>query len=277
MSLLALVADKGAPGVTTAAVALAAVWPQQVLLAECDPSGADLPYWLPGAGGSPLGRDRGLVSLASTVRGPIEPGLVWQHTQELEGGLPVLVGPAGPEQSEAMGSAWTPISGLLAGLPDTDVVADCGRLLGDGPAVPMLRRAGQIVVLARDTVAGVAHLRHGLGSIARTVNAAGSSVTGSALSRIVVVLVAERRRAEQSCEQVRQVLTETAGLADVPVLGAVHFDVAGAAGLAGQWGRRLDRSALISSARPLASELHSRLVAVRPTPTSSTASLAGER
>ena len=34
MALIALAADKGSPGVTTAAVALAAVWPRRVMLAE---------------------------------------------------------------------------------------------------------------------------------------------------------------------------------------------------------------------------------------------------
>jgi hypothetical protein len=42
MALIALAADKGSPGVTTAAVALAAVWPRRVRLAETDPAGGDL-------------------------------------------------------------------------------------------------------------------------------------------------------------------------------------------------------------------------------------------
>jgi len=42
MALIAIAADKGSPGVTTTSVALAAVWPRPVLLAECDPSGGDL-------------------------------------------------------------------------------------------------------------------------------------------------------------------------------------------------------------------------------------------
>ena len=50
MALIVLAADKGAPGVTTAAVALGAVWPRPVLLAECDQAGGDLVYRLPGEG-----------------------------------------------------------------------------------------------------------------------------------------------------------------------------------------------------------------------------------
>jgi MinD-like ATPase involved in chromosome partitioning or flagellar assembly len=42
MSVLALASAKGAPGVTTAAVALGAVWPRRVLLVEGDPAGGDL-------------------------------------------------------------------------------------------------------------------------------------------------------------------------------------------------------------------------------------------
>ena len=57
VALIAVAADKGAPGVTTTAVALAAVWPRPVLLAECDPAGGDLVYRLPGeaAAGSTRG------------------------------------------------------------------------------------------------------------------------------------------------------------------------------------------------------------------------------
>ena len=55
MALIAVAADKGAPGVTTTALALAAVWPRPVLLAECDPAGGDLVYRLP-AGASPPSR-----------------------------------------------------------------------------------------------------------------------------------------------------------------------------------------------------------------------------
>ena len=50
--LIAVAADKGAPGVTTTAVTLAAVWPRPVLLAECDPAGGDIAYWLPAEGGA---------------------------------------------------------------------------------------------------------------------------------------------------------------------------------------------------------------------------------
>lgn len=253
MTLIAVGAGKGGPGVTTASVALAAVWPRPAVLAECDLAGSDLPYRLPARGGGPLARDRGVVSLASAARGSVGPEVVWEHTQELDGGLPVLVGPSRPAQAAAMASAWTPISGMLAGLPGTDVIADCGQLLGETPLVPVLRRASLIVLVVRDTVEGVAHLRHALVAVAAAVNAQGSSAGSlSALQRTAVLLVTERQRAREATGQVQQILAGSAGLADVVVLGTLAYDPVGAAGLGGQWGRRLDRSALITSARTAA-------------------------
>ena len=50
----------------------------------------------------------------------------------------------------------------------------------------------------------------------------------------------------------------------VPVLGRMAVDPAGAAGLRGEWGRRLDRSALIESARVLAHDIDALLPDRRP-------------
>src|SRR6266571_4044892 len=87
MALVAVAADKGAPGVTTASLALAAVWPRPVLLAECDAAGGDLLYRLPAADGGRLDPQRGLLSLAVAARRGIQPHQVWRHTQKLHGGL----------------------------------------------------------------------------------------------------------------------------------------------------------------------------------------------
>lgn len=259
MVLIAMAADKGAPGVTTSAVALAAVWPRPVVLADCDPAGGDLPYRLPAQGGRPLAQDRGIVSLASVVRGQVGPEVVWEHTQQLDGGLPVLVGPTVPEQAAALASAWTPMSGMFAGLADADVIADCGRVMGESPLVPVFRRAELIVLVARDTVEGVAHLRHGLVAIPRAVNVTTAGSGGSVLGRTVVLLVADPRGLGEARRQVGRVLASTPGVGDVPVIGCIAHDEAGARGLSGEWGRRLDRSALIGSARRVAQQLFARV------------------
>ncbi|MCP9979875.1 hypothetical protein [Actinomadura madurae] len=92
MALIALAADKGAPGVTTAAVALGAVWPRPVLVAECDQAGGDLVYRLPAASpadgdgdGGMLNPSRGLLSLAATARRGLRPDQIAEHCQRLAG------------------------------------------------------------------------------------------------------------------------------------------------------------------------------------------------
>lgn len=259
MALIAFAADKGAPGVSTTALALALAWPRPILLAECDPAGADLPWRLQGQDGAPLSQVTGITSLASSARGSAAASDVWGHAQRLDGGLPALVGPAGPEQAEAIGSAWGAVAAALAAVPDTDVLADCGRLLtAASPVVPVLQRADLVVLVTRPTLAGVAHLRHGITVTARAVNAAGR---GSGLDRIGVLVVddgATGRRA--GARQVDQVLQDTPGLADVPVLGVLAYDVKAAAALAGAgWGSGLAKSALLRSAAAAAPALVDRV------------------
>jgi len=111
MSMVAFAAAKGAPGVTTAAAAVAAVWPAErgVLLAECDPGGGDL------AARFGLPAQPGLVSLAAAARRELDAAMVAQHTQTLPGGLRVLVGPPGAEQAAAaLKAAGIPVTSLTA-------------------------------------------------------------------------------------------------------------------------------------------------------------------
>ena len=273
--LIAVVADKGAPGVTTSALVLALGWPGPVLLAECDPAGADLPWRVDGAGGRPLVQGTGMVSLAMSGRGaPAGQHRVWEHVQHLEGGLPVLVGPPAPEQAEAMGGAWQLIAEQLAGLVadgtgaaggtaggtgGVDVVADCGRLLSrSSPAAAVVQRADLVVLVTRPTVSGVAHARHGVGVAARVLNDAARA--GSGLDRVAVLVVDDpaapgSRRAHR--RQVGEVLAGSPGLQDVPVVGVLAHDPRTAAALAGHGstGRGLDRSPLLRSAREAATAL----------------------
>ena len=123
-------AGKGSPGVTTTAVALAAVWPRPVLLAECDPAGGDLPALLPGGGGAVLTATRGVVSLAAAARTQPHPSLD-DHVQLVAGGLPVLAGPASAAQAAALSQSWPAVIDTLAGLEDVDVIVDCGRYSAD--------------------------------------------------------------------------------------------------------------------------------------------------
>jgi hypothetical protein len=265
VALIALAADKGAPGVTTATVALGAVWPRPILAAECDQAGGDLVYRLPADGGGMLNPARGMLSLAATARRGLRPAQIGEHSQRLVGGLDVLVGLTNAEQAQGLTWLWGPLGRAFQGLgvPDQaagratgpggiDVLADCGRLGAGSPLLDLLREADMVVLLARATLEHVAHLRE-------RVNALAGELTGPSAPPLGIVVLADPRQYHGSVAEVDRIITN----AKLPatVLGGLALDPKGAEMLRGQWGGRLDRSLLIRSARELAAALLRRLAA----------------
>jgi len=254
VALITLAADKGAPGVTTAALALAAVWPARAMVAECDPSGGDLVYRLPGADGSPLNPDLGLLSLAATARRGLHPGQAWQHAQVLHGGLDVLVGLSTAEQAGGLAGLWSTFGQAFSLVPDADVFADCGRLGPGAPTLELIAHSSLLLLVARATVDQVAHLRDRIAVLSAALER--GSFAGPPIG---VVLVADPDQRKRTVEQVSALLRAAQLSADV--VGVLANDPKGAALLAGEWGGRLDKSLLIRSAREVALGLYQRLYA----------------
>jgi len=281
VALIAVAADKGAPGVTTACVALAAVWPRPVLLAECDPAGGDIACRLPAATGGQLDPGRGLLSLAVAARRGIGAGQVLEHTQKLSGGIDVLAGVVTAEQGAGLELLWGPLGVALAQLPGVDVIADCGRLGADGPPYDLLASASSVVLVTRGTLAEVVRLRERV-----------PAVTAALASRyrqgtpVGVVVVAGQRRFRASLAEVAHALGGVAGsgLAErgavgsgqaergvagsgpaeregAGVVGGLAYDPQSAEALRGEWGGRLNRSLLMRTARDLARRLAAPLAA----------------
>ena len=246
MALIAVAADKGAPGVTTACIALAVVWPRPVLLAECDPAGGDLACWLPAAGGGRLDPGRGLLSLAVAGRRGIGPGQILDHTQKLSGGLDVLAGVVTAEQGAGLDMLWGPAGAALAQLPGLDVIADCGRIGADGPHYDLIASASSVVLVTRDTLAEVVRLRERVAA----VTAALASRHRNAPVRVVVV--AGHRRFHAAIGEVGRALGPSGA---TYMLGGLAYDPPSAEALRGEWGGRLNRSLLIRTARDLAGRL----------------------
>ena len=248
MALIAIASDKGAPGVTTAALALAAVWPRPVLLAECDPAGGDLVYRFPAAGGGHLDPRRGVLSLAVVARRGMQPQQVWEHVQKLHGGLDVLAGVTNAEQGAGLSLLWGPIGKALASMPQADVIADCGRLGADGPLYDLLAEATTVVLVTKVHVADVIRLRDRATAFAAAAQSRGRRNFG-----VGVVVVADHKKFRASLGEVQHVL----GQANAPatVLGGIAHDTKGADLLSGEWGGNLDRTMLIKTAREVARQL----------------------
>lgn len=145
--LYALVSAGGAPGVTTAALALTLTWPSPVIVAECDPGGGDI---LAGLLAGHVPARRGLMELAIDAgRSPAA------ATASLPGQLVsldesqhrmVLPGLTDPRQSAGLAAAWPGLASALAAQP-ADVIADCGRLDASPDAPLAVLAAARLAVL----------------------------------------------------------------------------------------------------------------------------------
>jgi hypothetical protein len=254
MALIAIAADKGSPGVTTTAVALAAVWPRPVLLAECDPAGGDLVYRLPGGDGQRLDARRGLLSLAVAARRGLQPHQVWEHVQKLRGGLDVLTGVTSAEQGAGLEALWGSVGAVLAALPQADVIADCGRIGVDGPYYDFIAHAAAVVMITRATLGEVVRMRERTAAVAAAVHRRGRPG-----ARAAVVVIADHRYFTSALAEVAQSLDQ--GAAPAAVLGGLADEPKSADLLRGEWGGKLDKSLLIRTARQIAAHLAGQLPA----------------
>jgi hypothetical protein len=251
MALIAVAADKGAPGVTTTALALAAVWPRPVLLAECDPAGGDIIYRLRAADRGRLDPRRGLLSLAVAARRGVTPAQVWEHGQKLRCGLDVLLGVTTAEQGSGLGPLWDAIGAALAALPRADVIADCGRLGPDGAYYELLAHAAAVVLVVRPSLGEVVRLR----GRAAALSAAVGQRSGHE-GRVGLLVVVDHRGSGAALAEVGQAV----GCRDSPVslLGAIAYEPKSAELLRGEWGGKLRKSVLIRTAREVTRRLVSQ-------------------
>jgi MinD-like ATPase involved in chromosome partitioning or flagellar assembly len=248
--LVVVMSAKGSPGASTAALALAAAWPQewQTLLVECDPAGGDLQT------GFGLASEPSLSSLAAAGRREHRSGLAWQHAQRLPGGLAVVPAPVRADHaSRAVETLTNSAAVSRLGEPDDDattpqvVVLDAGRLSAQGAmstgvfsGLGNLTSAADVVVLVlRNTIRSVAHAVDALDTI-------GDLLRRRVEVRLLLVGPPGYTEAE---------VAQTLGL---PVIGSLPWDERAAAALNGEPVRRpksLGRSALFQAASATARRL----------------------
>jgi hypothetical protein len=161
MSAIAVVGVKGAPGASTVACVLAAVWPadRRVVVAECDPGGGDI------AARFGLSAELGTASLAAALRRGDGDGsdaaVVGDHLQVLPGGLEALVGPVGADAATAVDRELAAV-GLVQRVTgsDLDLVADCGRLQPTAPGqMALIADSAQVVLCFRPDASSLAQAR----------------------------------------------------------------------------------------------------------------------
>jgi hypothetical protein len=255
VTVIAMFSDKGSPGVTTLALALAATWPRAVTIAECDPAGGDLALRLTDAGGRPrLPAESGFLSLAGAVRRTATPDLD-EHAYALEGwpNFAVLTGLTTPEQGAGIGELWPAISAALTHPGRGDVIADLGRLHPGSPAHSVAAAADVLVGVARGDAVGVLRLRNRLRHLLDVLPEMAPQ-TERTPHRVAVVLIIDDRHGAEAVSSMRAVLAQ----AQIPatVIGYLAHDARALEDLHhGQAGARLERSLLLRSARSLVIEL----------------------
>ncbi len=255
MAVLALTSAKGAPGVSTAALAMTLVWPRAALLAECDPAGGSsvLAGYLRGT----VDHSRGLLPLALAQRHEALEQALWPQTVPLTGDPHaasvaagagdrwLLPGLSDAAQAPSTAALWGPLGSLLASLEraGTDVIVDAGRL-GTAHAPTVLLRQADLVLLVMGTnLTAVAAAKARLNLLREDL-----SVTGTAgrldghLSSLGLLLVGEGRPYSAK---------EISAACGVPVVASLAWDPASAEVLAAGAtpGRRFDSSPLVRSTR----------------------------
>ncbi|HEV2637205.1 MAG TPA: hypothetical protein VGX23_18775 [Actinocrinis sp.] len=174
--LIAIGSLKASPGVTTTALAVAAVWPSggRVLVVEADPAGGDV------AARFALEPGPGLVSLSAAARHEHEVAVAFEHAQELPGGLPVVTAPSSAEQSTSALDLVTgdgaPLWANIAADPDVVVIADCGRLDAGSPAHGLLAAADVALLVVRPNLAECHRLAGRLDALAVRAEATGTEL-----------------------------------------------------------------------------------------------------
>lgn len=260
MALIALAADKGSPGVTTAALALAAVWPRRALLAEADPAGGDLVYRTTASNGGPLNPNTGLLSIAAAARRGLAADQLWDHAQPMAGGLELLVGIGSAEQAAGLAGVWPTLGHAFSTLGDSphapaDVIADCGRIAGGSPAIDLLPHASLVLLVARTEPEHIARVRDRTAALAAQLHGGGQrGMSQLATPLIGVLLVVESSASGKIAHQVNDMLV--AAQTGARVIGTLAHDTSGAALLSGRGRGRLDKSLLIRSARKVAADVH---------------------
>lgn len=251
--LISVCSSKGAPGVTSTALVLAAVWPRPVVMVEADPTGGDLAFRCRSANGGPMSKSPGILSLAAAVRDN-KPGTLAEFAQDLACGVPVVQGVPSAAQGRALKDLWSAIAQACR-TAGVDVIADLGRLDRTSPTLPLAAASDRVLVVGIASLESVIHARETLLELGGEV---GPDVSGV---RLVPTLVGLSRHAKGDRDDVDRVLAAAGALATptihLPLDRHALMRLEGGDSASG----RLSRAQLIRAAQPVAVDLSQPRVA----------------
>ena len=248
--LIALCSDKGSPGTTTTALAVASAWSEPAIVVEADPYGGDLAIRLRTDSGGVLPETPTVLTLAAAARSTDGVELVERFTHRINDQVSVAPGPLMAEQTAGVAD-WHSLTVRLSesGRP---VLVDVGRLHGASPLLPLTARADVVLLVGRAATESMIRLRE---RAARLVPALASY--RETPPQLFPVLVGIERHRDGDLRDLRLLLDETSAGPLVSGVGHIAYDLTGVGHmLAGQPATgRLARSKLLRSARRTADEL----------------------
>jgi len=246
--LIAVCSDKGSPGATTTALALASVWSSPVALVEADPYGGDLAVRLRTKSGAALPEAPTVLTVATAARTSGSSALVARYAQRINDQLSVVPGHLVAEQLAGVPD-WEPFAAALAA-STMPVIADLGRLHAGSPLMAVAARAEAVLVVARPDAGSVIRMRERLCRLVPALAAHRGSPP-----KMFPVLVSPNRHGSADVGDLQRILAETAVGPLIKAAGFVAVDPGAVGRLeAGEDpAGRLARTPLLRTARTVAS------------------------
>ena len=247
MALISLFSAKGAPGVTSTAMLVAALWPRPTLLVDADGNGGDLLMRLPSDSGLALTQHPGLLTLLPLARHGLSSGVVLDHSQVALGGQRVLVGLDTPEQAEASSALWPTLARAFREVPGTDVIVDAGQLGARSGQLSLVQRSDLVVGVVRAHPASVMHMRERMTVLQQTFAGLGADAP-----RLGLVALTGVQQQDEASSAVATVRTDLPEILD---LGQVALDPRPERMFHGDPVSRPERTMLVRSGRSLVERL----------------------
>jgi len=249
MAIVAITSAKGAPGVSTTALAMALAWPRPVMLLEADAAGSS--SFLAGYLQGQTRHDVGLVDVAMAHRDGDLLTSIHHSSIALPGKHARIVpGLTSPVQAKTVAPVWEAIAAALRKLErqGTDVIIDAGRMGTLGGPQPLLRTSDAVLLATRTNLPAIAAARVVAPLLAEDLQ--GRGLGPDVLSLLLI---------GQGKPYTAQELTAAIRL---PVTASIAFDPdnAAAISLGAPPPRRFQRSAFVRSINAANSALGHQLV-----------------